>query len=107
MSEEFKDGNRSVTPQAGPDVVFLIKKIQEQLVFLEKKIDLLIKQSQGAPPREKFFPKPYRSFDRPHRQDKGEFGHKKKSYDNSRGAEHHGFVQKKKPFYYGRKDHRG
>jgi hypothetical protein len=126
MNEEFKDENPSVLPQAEPDVVVLIKKMQQQLIFLEKKIDILINQSQGAPPREKYFSKPYRSFDRSHRYGKGErdsspgergpaqgrtfekrhgeesrgFGPKKKTYNSPQ----RGFDSKKKPFYYGRKE---
>ena len=108
MNEEFKNENPPVSPQAEPDVVALIKKIQQQLVFLEKKIDILINQSQGASSKERFFSKPYRSFDH----------YKKKTYDNPRGSdfgherhfekrhgdENRGFGQKKKPFFHKRRD---
>lgn len=113
MNEEFKDENPPVSPQTEPDVAVLIKKIQQQLIFLEKKIDILINQSQGTPPREKHFSKPYRSFDRFHRDGKGErerrfeergpeqgrnfekrhgeenreFSHKKKTYGNPRKSD--------------------
>ncbi len=49
------------------DVVDLIKKMQQQLVFLEKKIDILIDQSSRRPFSEKHFSKPSRSFGRPYR----------------------------------------
>ena len=112
--------NDSLPPApAEQEVVVLIKKIQQQLVFLEKKIDILIRQSQTRPFSEKHFSKPFRPFGHPHpRSDRehantsgeksfdrgrhfekrhGEenrgFGHKKKAYDNSResdsGQEHH------------------
>ena len=56
-SSEEKD-DVSVLPQADTDVVSLIKKMQQQLNFLEKKIDLLIGQSPERPFREKRFSKP-------------------------------------------------
>jgi hypothetical protein len=41
------DENSSTTaPQAGSDVVAMIKRLQEQMTFLERKIDTLIKASQ-------------------------------------------------------------
>jgi hypothetical protein len=113
MNEEFKDENPSVPPaSAEADVVVLIKRMQQQLIFLEKKIDILISQSQAAPSGEKHFSRPYRSFDRPQRygnrdRDRGSadrgpaqerhfekrhseenrgFG-SKRSYDNPRGSD--------------------
>lgn len=94
------------------DVVSLVKRLQQQISFLEKKIDLLIAQSQTAVPRARHFSKPYRSFDRSHQYDKGDreggfrergpvserhfekrhgeegrdFGYKKKIYDHSHGS---------------------
>lgn len=55
-----------VPPEVNPDVVFLINKMQQQLVFLEKKIDILISQSAEQPPRRTFeerrFSKPRDNF---------------------------------------------
>lgn len=113
MSKRFEH-NDSLSP--APDeqnVVALIKKMQQQLVFLERKIDTLINQSQARPFREKQFSKPFRSFGHPHRSserkqdntygekrvDRGRhfekrhneesrgFDHKKKTYDNSRTSD--------------------
>lgn len=53
-----------VGPQAGQDIGALISKMQQQLVFLEKKIDILIGQSSRRPPEEKHFSKPFQNFDR-------------------------------------------
>jgi hypothetical protein len=68
------------TINAEPDppetnLVVLVKKMQQQLNFLEKKIDLLLSQSQpksfgerpgsDRPYRKSPFSKPARSFDRP------------------------------------------
>lgn len=60
LSEENEEF--SVPPQTDSDVVSLIKKMQQQLNFLEKKIDILIGQSPGRPfgNREKRFSKPFR-----------------------------------------------
>ncbi len=63
MSEHSKENeDLSVSPQTDSDVVSLIKKMQQQLNFLEKKIDILIGQSPERPfgDREKRFSKPFR-----------------------------------------------
>lgn len=125
MTEQSKNNDLLPSASAEQDVVALIKKMQQQLAFLEKKIDLLISQSQARPfSREKNFSRPFRSFDRERHFEKrhGEgdrgFGYKKKSYDHSRGSdvgperhfekrhgdESRGFDQKKKPFFHKRRD---
>lgn len=63
MSEHLEENEElSVPPQADSDVLSLIKKMQQQLNFLEKKIDILIGQSPERPfrDREKRFSKPFR-----------------------------------------------
>ena len=63
MSEHSEENEElSAPPQAESDVVSLIKKMQQQLNFLEKKIDILIGQSPERPfrDREKRFSKPFR-----------------------------------------------
>jgi hypothetical protein len=69
----------NTTEEADPsetDLVSLVKRMQQQLNYLEKKIDVLISQSQPKPFRERTerperpyqkrtFSKPPRSFDRP------------------------------------------
>ncbi len=67
MTEQIKSDNSSTSQQIESDVLVLIKKMHQQLVFLEKKIDVLISQSQEKPFREKHFSKPFRTFDRPNR----------------------------------------
>lgn len=54
-----------VEPQGGQDLGSMIGRIQQQLTFLEKKIDTLIAQSQARPSGEKSFQKPFQRFDRP------------------------------------------
>jgi hypothetical protein len=72
MSEQFEQDGSLVVPQVETDVLVLIRKIQQQLLFLEKKIDTLISQSQERPSRERSFSKPYRSFGHTQRYDRGE-----------------------------------
>ena len=67
MSEQLERDD-SLSPGSNEqDVAALINKMQKQLVFLEKKIDILISQSQERPSRERNFSKPFRSFDRSYR----------------------------------------
>lgn len=77
------DHNISNLPnQSGADVVSLLKKMQQQLLFLEKKIDILIAQSQdktfrGKPSPERPFrkrpvSKPFRSSGHSRSHGKGE-----------------------------------
>ena len=63
MSEHSEENEElAAPPQTDSDVVSLIKKMQQQLNFLEKKIDILIGQSPERPfrDREKRFSKPFR-----------------------------------------------
>ncbi len=62
MEKYFKHNGSSAPPQIEPDVVALIKKIQQHLVFLEKKIDTLISRSSEKPSKGQHFSKPFRSY---------------------------------------------
>jgi hypothetical protein len=95
MKEELSV-NPSPTPdESDTDVVSLLKRMQQQLLFLEKKMDLLISQSQERPSGEKTTPdrnfrkrpfsKPFRSFDHPQRHGKGEYGHSPRERDSAQG----------------------
>ncbi|HAJ57319.1 MAG TPA: hypothetical protein DCL35_06065 [Candidatus Omnitrophica bacterium] len=127
MSEQSRQNNPEAQQHADQDVLALIKRMQQQLSFLEKKIDILIGQSQERP----FKSRPYQSRpyqgkpyqDKPYQdkpyQDKPYQG-KREYRDNSgersfdrgrrfekpREDENRGFGQKKKPFYHKSK-HRG
>ena len=71
MNEHFKQDNSSV-PEGDLSVGVMLKKIQQQLNFLEKKIDILMGQSSGRPSfkpsfnkdrnfsKERHFSKPFR-----------------------------------------------
>lgn len=56
------------TPQVEADVANLIIKMQEQLSFMEKKIDTLISQSSEKPVERVEQPKTFQRFDHSHRQ---------------------------------------
>jgi len=90
----------SINPSAEPDesdadVVSLLKRMQQQLLYLEKKLDLLIRQSherpsgEKAPPdrpfRKRPFSKPFRSFEHPQRHGKGEHGRSSTERDSAQG----------------------
>jgi len=111
MSEQIKH-NDSLSPASDEqNLMAVIKRMQQQLVFLEKKIDILIDQSSRKSFSENRFSKPSRSFGRPHRPfdrergdasgrkrfDRGRppfekrpgeenrrFGHKERAYGDSR-----------------------
>ena len=112
MSEQFQRNDSIPAAPAEQDVVAVIKKIQQQLVSLEKKIDILINQSSGRPSGERHFSKPFRSFDRPHRSFDGGHGNTSggRSFDGERhfekrhGGENRGFDPTKKPFYHKRRE---
>jgi hypothetical protein len=57
---------------AEPDVMALLKRMQQQLAFLEKKLDTLISQSQTRPSGERHFSKPFRASSHSHRYASGE-----------------------------------
>ena len=112
------DHNISERPnQSGADVVSLLKKMQQQLLFLEKKIDILIAQSQDKPFRGKSSPerpfrkrpvsKPFRSsgHSRSHGKGKQEYTGEKDSsqkfYSEYRKRDgNRGSSASKKPFHH-------
>ena len=112
MSEQFSRNPSAVPGPANADVVALIRKMQQQLEFLERKIDILINQSQEKPFQEKRFSKPFRSFGHSPRHGKGEYDRSSrgKDFDQGRhfekrpGGPNRDFGQKKKPFFHKRKD---
>ncbi len=118
MGKHFRRESSSVPPQSETDVVSLIKRVQQQLAFLEKKIDILIGQSQEKPFRGKPFPKPFakpfRPFSHSHHHDRAEREHGPRERDFSKGrhfekherGEDREFGPRKKPFFHGKKDRR-
>ena len=112
MNEQFKN-NVPGSPQHEPDLAALIKKVQEHLVILERKIDSLISkpQEERRSFKERRFSKPFRSFKHSH-HGKGEYNNssrgekfssgqnfKKHDSEDNKG----GFGEKKKPFFFKKK----
>lgn len=122
MNEESSINPSAVSEDSDTDVVSLLKRIQQQVLFLEKKIDLLIGQSQGKssgaksspdrPFQKRSFAKPFRSFDHPQHRSQGEYGRTPGERDSARGHvyEHRPSQNSrsagagKKPFALKRKD---
>lgn len=111
MSEQFKHNGSLPPASTEQDVIALVKKMQQQLVFLEKKIDILISQSQDRPFRQKPFSRPFRPFGyhrRPEREHENTSEEKRfdrpRHFEKRHGQDKRGFDQKKKPFYFKRKD---
>ena len=119
MNEHSKHNTVSAPPQVELDVMALIKRMQQQLGFLEKKIDILISQSSERSFKGKSFSRPFRpmparpaGFSPSHRYGKGEHDHSPRQggfvpgrpFDQPQGNENRGFGQKKRPFFRQRKD---
>ena len=109
MNEEFKQ-EPSTPQQVDLDVLGVLRRMQQQLGFLEKKIDTLIKQSSEKPSfRDKHFSKSFRpgGFGHSHHHDKG--GPREGNFSGERpfnreGNQGGGFGQRKKQFFPRRKD---
>jgi hypothetical protein len=121
MKEELSINPSAAPDETNTDVVSLLKKMQQQLLFLERKIDLLITNSRerssgetgrDRPFQKKPFSKPFRSFEHPRQHGKGEHtrnpregepaqGHfyEHRPHDKNRGS---GLM--KKPFSFKPKD---
>ena len=108
--------HESPEPQNDADIIGMLKRMQQQLVYLEKKIDSLIAQRPGQggdrPPfrREGGFQKPFRPYGRPQHSRNGPDSGHRPSYgghrpeggpSNGPGGGRPPF--KKKPFY-GKRD---
>jgi hypothetical protein len=117
--------NEENLPQGEPDVVSLLLKMQQQLLYLERKIDTLINTQSSSRPAERFSERRERSFDKPYRPFTGKpkfysdkkqgssFGGEKKSYGEKReygdkkrefsgkksfGSDKPAFDKKRKPY---------
>ena len=93
--------------QAQPDVAFQLKKIQDQLTSLERKVDALLNQAQEKTfNKERTFSKTFRPFRHDSRPGKGprDSGPREKpfskegSFEKRRSNEDRGYP-KKKPFF--------
>ncbi len=106
MNEQSKHNEVLLNAEADQDVVGLIKKMQQQLVSLEKKIDTLINQPQARPYKDSHFSKPFRPFSPSHRRPDREYGNssgersfsRERHFEKSHGEESRGFGYKKKVY---------
>ncbi len=112
MNEHSKHDTLPGSPQGEPDVAASLKKIQQQLSFLEKKVDILIGQSSERPFQRRTFSKPFRPFNRSHHHGRGDRENPREGgfagprhFDKPQGGENRGFDHKKKPFFRKRKEH--
>ena len=122
MNQQSQNNDSPVSQHHEPDLVVLVKKLQEHLFILERKIDSLINKPQEnrRPLEEKRFSKPFR----PHNSHYGKGEYKKHSHSNShsyskdekfsskpgfkRDRDHgsddnRGYGEKKKPFFFKKK----
>ena len=74
MTKRIKQKSVSAAPQDEINVAGLINKMQQQLNAIEKKLDILISQPATRPFEKNYSQGPPRSFDRPHRHDRGRQG---------------------------------
>ena len=122
MNDESLDTTPAEIDPSETDLVSLVKKMQQQLNYLEKKIDVLISQSQPKPFRERTerpfrgtpdrpfrkrtFSKPARTFDRPrpHGREEHESSPREREpaprrfYERFSPAKKRGANPKKRPF---------
>ena len=63
MKKNPKHEYDAAVPQAGPDIAFLIAKIQQQLASLESKIDSLVSQSSERAFKGGHHSRPFKRFD--------------------------------------------
>jgi len=68
MEKHLKRKGRPQPEYIEPDIVGIIIKIQQQLTFLDKKIDTLIGQASTRPAEERHQPRQFQHFDRVNRQ---------------------------------------
>lgn len=120
MNEQSEQGDAAIPSGQQGEVVFLLKKLQEQLTFLERKVDLLVSQSKEKASfnKERAFSKPpFRSslsFYGPSRHG-GRLEHsgpsRERTYESSNRpakpyghSDSRGFAGKKKPFFQKHRD---
>ena len=122
MSDESSISPTIESDQSESELVLALKKVQQQLAFLEKKIDTLISQSQARPMGHRVsserpygrkpFAKPQRSFDRPRVHGKGERERRPEDrgagqgrfYDRFEQGKKHSTHPKRKPFVSRKED---
>jgi len=84
MGKEFENETDLEAPQEQTDVVALIKKMQQQISALDKKIEILLSRPKESSFGEKHFSRHSRSFSRP------SFHSRDDRYSSDRGEYRHG-----------------
>jgi hypothetical protein len=108
MKRDFSRNSPSASSHDETDILVLIRNIQQQLGFLEKKIDILVNQSGARPFEAKHRPQSSRPFVPASRHGQAEqhgSNPRERSFsqgrhfDKQRPDENRGFAPRKKPFY--------
>ncbi|HLF18760.1 MAG TPA: hypothetical protein VI749_07710 [Candidatus Omnitrophota bacterium] len=86
--------------QANETVITLIKELQKQITYLERKIDTLVAQSAGRQAGPKSYPPSSRSYGAHQRYENP----RGSAFSHKRQDEGRRYVEKKKPFRPGDKD---
>ena len=112
MNKHSEPQNTSNVLLHEPEVVVLIKKLQQHLVFLEKKIDILVGGLSHKPFKENRFSKPMRSGEHFRHRSRTEGGNHSSQrnlgrsgpFDQSRSGGGQGFSHRKKRPFRHKKD---
>jgi hypothetical protein len=115
MTQEFKNHEPENPDRNGTDLFGMVKKIQQHLVFLERKIDALIQQTPSGPRREGHFSKNRPPFNPAHRHGGGKPGRgfrpdspghprQERRFGQPDGVGNRSFFSKKKRFFRQGKD---
>ncbi|MBL7131411.1 MAG: hypothetical protein ISS45_08445 [Candidatus Omnitrophica bacterium] len=106
MNEDFKKEDSPSPPQQEQQVLDLVRRLQQQIISLEKKVDTLLSRPAQRANEGNTFSKPFRSYGhsqyqgRPrHRDSSGERDFSAGRFDRQRGEGNRGPGQREKPFY--------
>lgn len=109
MNDDFKNEDSSVQPQEEQDVVALVKSLQQKIISLEKKVDILLNRSSQRINESKSFSRPFRprSFGRPERPGMAQQGERSRErnfsagrFDRKRDGGGERSEPREKPFYH-------
>jgi hypothetical protein len=113
MNQDNEYDDSPAPLQEEPDLVVMIKRLQQQMTFLEKKIDMLIERSSERQFRERDHSKPFRSYGHSSRHSDGnrDRGPREGNFEPRRHfdrprrvGESRGFGHRKSPFSHRRRD---
>ena len=97
--------------EANETIISLIKDLQKQITYLERKIDTLVAQSAGRSSGQRNYSSPSRGYGEQRRYDNSRASHygpkpaaSGHSFDKKRSEEGGRYVEKKRPFRPGDRD---